>query len=268
MRTLLLGALISVAVVVGASAADLATPPAPVYTKAPMPAAAYNWTGFYIGGNAGYASGRSDPSTTTEFTPTNYWNSLSVPQVNAAGVGSVNHNGFVGGGQAGFNWQTGALVVGAEVEFDSFHLNASRTAGATYLCCAGSFQMTQSINTDWLFTARGRLGWAVNNWLFYGTGGLALTNFSHQSVFADTFGAAENVTDSSTKAGWVAGAGIEYGLSANWILRGEYLHLDFGSLSSISILGPVAVTGCNCTRMFHNANLTSDIGRFGIDYKL
>jgi len=174
MKKLLLVGLAFGALIAPAVAADL-PPQAPVFTKAPAPIPVYNWTGFYVGGNAGYGAGRSDPSTTTEFTPTNYWNILSVPQVNAAGTGGVDPNGFVGGAQAGFNWQTGGLVLGAEIDFDSFHLSGSRTAGATYLCCApNSFQMTQSVNTDWLFTTRGRLGWAADNWLFYGTGGIAV----------------------------------------------------------------------------------------------
>jgi outer membrane immunogenic protein len=253
----------------GTSAAGLLITPGPAYAKKPVPAPApvYTWNGFYVGGNTGYASASSDPSTTTIFTPADYWDILSVPQVNAAGTGSVSPHGFVGGVQAGYNWQTGAWVLGTEVDFESFHLNASRTAGATYLCCAGSFLMTQTTSADWLFTARARLGWAADNWLFYGTGGLAVTDLSHQSVFSDTFGAAENVNDSTTKAGWAAGAGIEYAFLTNWRVRGEFLYVSFGSVTSTSILGPVAIVGCSCTPMFHSANLNVDIARLGVNYK-
>src|SRR5271154_2993275 len=96
-KILLLRATILLAMIVGASAADLPLAPAPILVKAPAPDPVYSWTGFYIGGNAGYAWGRSDPSTTTVFTAADYWNPLSVPQVNAAGTGSVSPDGFVGG---------------------------------------------------------------------------------------------------------------------------------------------------------------------------
>ncbi len=242
---------------VAANAAGLYSYEGP-YGPAPI------WTGFYLGVNAGYGWGSSNASTTTEFAPTNYWFASSVPLVNGAGTGTVSADGFVGGGQAGYDWQFGHLVLGAEADFGSFNLNGSRTAGANYICCAGSFQMTQSVNADWLLTARARLGWAANRWLVYGTGGVAVTDLSHRSIFADTFGAAENVNDSAMKVGWAAGAGLEYAFSPNWSLKAEYLHLEFGSVSSISILGGAAASFP--TRMFHSADLDTDIARAGINY--
>lgn len=265
-RTIILGIIGFVALAAGsASAADL--PIGPVY-KAVVQPTAFSWTGFYVGGNVGYGWGNSDPSTTTEFTSSNYWDIRSVPQVNTAGIGRVLPSGFVGGVQAGYNWQTGGLVLGAEVDFDSAELRASRTAGTAFACCVGnSFSMMQTTNTNWLFTARGRFGWAIEHWLIYGTGGVALTDLSHRSIYADTFGAGENVIDHGTKAGWVAGGGIQYAVTANWIIRGEYLHDSFDSISSVSILGPTLITGCSCTRMFHSVNFNNDIGRLGVDYK-
>jgi outer membrane immunogenic protein len=268
MKDWLIGAALLLAMTASASAEDLSHAPASTFGTAPVLVPVQGWTGFYIGGNAGYAWGNSDPSTTTEFTAADYWNILSVPQVNAAGAGRVKPDGFAGGVQAGYNWQTGGLVLGTEVDFGSFHLNASRTAGAVYLCCApASFAMTQTVNADWLFTARARVGWADKNWLFYGTGGLAVTDLSHRSSFADSFGAAENVNDSTTKTGWAAGGGIEYALLQHWTVRGEFLYVSFGSVSSTSILGPAAIVGCACTPMFHSANLNADIVRLGVNYK-
>jgi outer membrane immunogenic protein len=177
----------------------------------------------------------------------------------------------MGGGQIGYNFQFGQLVVGPELDFQSFHLSGSRTAGAVYACCGSkSFSMTQNVSTDWLFTARARAGWAADKFLIYGTAGLAETNLKHESAFGDTFGAAEDVTDSATKTGWAAGAGVEYALTRNWTVKGEYLHVDFGSVSSTSNLGPSSVTGSsptNPTNMFHNANLRADIARAGVNYK-
>jgi outer membrane immunogenic protein len=266
MKRIFIGLVIAAATAGAAAAADLASAP---YTKAAAMSPGYNWSGWYVGGNAGYAWGKSDPSTTTEFTPTNYWNVLSVPQVNAAGVGPrLNTSGFVGGGQFGYNYQAGNVVWGAETDFESFKLKGSRFGGAAYACCAGSFTLGQTTSTDWLFTLRGRLGWAANNLLLYATGGLAVTNLKYGEVFVDTFGANEAVNYSKTKAGWTVGAGAEYGIDKNWTVKAEYLYLDFGSLSGTSLLGPVAVTGaCNCTRMFHSTDLTAGVARLGVNYR-
>lgn len=263
----ILAGLILAALAAPAMAADLAPR---TYTKAAPIEPGYNWSGWYVGGNAGYAWGQSNPATSTEFTPTNYWNLLSVPQISAAGTGGrVNTNGFIGGGQAGYNFQTGNLVLGGEVDFESFNLKGSRSGGAVYACCApSSFVLNQTTSTDWLFTARGRVGFAANNLLVYATGGLAVTNLKYGETFVDTFGANEAVNYSKTKAGWTAGAGAEYGITKNWTVKAEYLYLDFGGLSGTSLLGPVAVTGaCNCTRMFHSTDLTASVARLGVNYR-
>jgi outer membrane immunogenic protein len=106
-----LAALILAVSAAAASAADMA--PAPVYTKAPVVVAPiYNWTGFYIGANAGGAWGNSDPRTSTVFSPTGYFEATSVPAVNAVGGSQrINDSGFTGGLTAGYNWQAGAAVV-------------------------------------------------------------------------------------------------------------------------------------------------------------
>jgi outer membrane immunogenic protein len=264
MKKILIGLVVAAAMAAPAVAADMAGAP---YTKAAPMSPGYNWTGWYVGGNAGYGWGSSDPATTTEYTATNYWSILSVPQVNTAGTGSrVSTSGFVGGGQLGYNYQTGNIVWGAEADFESFRLSGSRLGGAVYACCApSSFTLGQTTGTDWLFTLRGRLGWAANNLLLYATGGLAVTNLKYGEVFTDTIGASEAVNYSKTKAGWTIGAGAEYGISRNWTVKAEYLYLDFGGLSGTSLL---AGTGpCNCTRMFHSTDLTASVARLGVNYR-
>jgi len=146
-------------------------------------------------------------------------------------------------------------------------ISGSRTAGATYICCApDGFTMTQKVDTNWLFTARARLGWAADKWLVYGTGGVAVTKLSHQSILADTFGANENVTYSDTKSGWAAGGGIECAFLPNWTVRGEYLYVRFDSVSSISLLQETD-GATEPTRMFHSANLKANIARVGLSYQ-
>jgi outer membrane immunogenic protein len=267
-----------IATVAGAVLASGSAMAADLPLKAPPPVT-YSWTGFYIGGNAGYGWGRSDLDTTAAGPtyPPGYFAATSLPAINAAGQGSVDPHSFVGGGQLGYNWQTGSIVAGLEADFDYFRMNASRAVSGIYPCCIANspFTLAQSVSTNWLFTARPRLGWAVNNWLFYATGGVAVTDLSSSQSFTDaylsTINAGESFSASSTRAGWVAGAGIEYGVSRNWSLRAEYLHVDFGSVSGTGAMVPNAVLiaqGNTAPNPFnHSANLTADILRLGINYR-
>src|SRR5476649_920545 len=146
-RNLLLVATI-LSVVAGTSvyAADL---PAKVYS--PMsPVSVINWTGFYAGLNAGYGWASINDATT--------------------GVNS-NLNGFLGGGQVGYNWQTGALVLGVEGDFQGSSQKRSTTT------TIGGIAFTVDQTLPWFGTARGRIGYAAGPWLFYGTGGLAWANY-------------------------------------------------------------------------------------------
>src|SRR5882672_9624928 len=115
-KMLLTGAALLTVVSGSAMAADLTRPaaPAPVYSKAPMMAPISNWTGAYIGVNAGYAWGDSEAATTTLSPPPAYFAASSVPAIAAAGAQTINPNGFTGGGQLGYNWQMGSSVFGLE----------------------------------------------------------------------------------------------------------------------------------------------------------
>jgi outer membrane immunogenic protein len=74
---------------------------------------------------------------------------------------------------------------------------------------------------------RGRAGYAVNNILFYGTGGLA---------FGELLGETYGLSESHTSAGWTAGVGVEFGLAPNWSAKIEYLYVDLAQ-SNFSITG-------------------------------
>src|SRR6476620_1381795 len=135
MKKILLASACLLALTGAASAADLAARP---YTKAPVAVASvYNWTGFYLGivGGGAWENGSGDPKM---------------------------KGGFVGG-TAGYNWQTGNVVFGIEADGSWADVNASATA----------LGVTVTSKTDALGTVRGRIGYAVNNVLFYGTGGYA-----------------------------------------------------------------------------------------------
>jgi outer membrane immunogenic protein len=182
-----------------ATAADL---PAP----APMPAApvtyvppVYSWTGFYIGGHAG--GGFANSSWSDPFT---------------GGSNSFKSSGFVGGGQIGADLQFNMLVVGVEGDFSWTGLRGS-----------GTDSIGDTINTklDWTSTVTGRAGVAFDRLLVYGKGGVAFAR--DQSTFTDTL--ANSSSNSLTRTGWTAGAGLEYGLTKNWSAKVEYDYLGFGS---------------------------------------
>jgi outer membrane immunogenic protein len=198
-----------------AFAADLS----PVF-KAPPPAAVpYTWTGRYGGINAGYSWGRV-PYSKTEGGA-------------AVTSGTLTPNSFIGGGQFGYNFQAGALVFGVEGDI-SWRNGSDATAFIAPSGASTNFFDRQ----NWVGTLRPRVGIAANNWLFYGTGGLAFGSFQHSYTETQPGGATRTASESSTETGWTAGGGIEYAPSDHWSLGLEYLYQDFGK-STLSQPGQV-----------------------------
>ncbi len=245
-------------------AADIAR----VY-KAPPPApVVYNWSGFYIGGNAGYAWGNSD--TYTSVVSTGGLPAASVTAINALrGPLSLSDSGFTYGAQAGINIQTGNWVWGGEVDLSSIRFSDTVLNNTNIVTAGGSRAgaFSDAFETNWLITGRGRLGFAANNWLFYGTGGLAFTNYRYTHSFRDApagFGPGfEDAVLNRSNVGWTAGGGIEYGYG-NWSLKAEYLYVDFASKS---VSAPVFYTPGAAGTFTHTADLTTQIVRLGLNYR-
>lgn len=189
MKKLLLSAVAPIALGCAASAqaADLSYGSRAPYTVN-QPLNAYSWAGPYLGGNLGYAWGSVD-------------NNPAKP------------SGFSGGVQAGYNWQTGSWVFGVEGDI--------QVTGAEDTFAPWKF------SNPWFGTLRGRAGYAFNNILFYGTGGLAFGELRGQ-----TFG----LSDSHTTAGWTVGVGAEVGIAQNWSAKIEYLYVDLAD-SNYTITG-------------------------------
>jgi outer membrane immunogenic protein len=161
----------------------------PVYGSPPPPPVYYNWMGCYAGLNAG-------------------------------GVWSINDMtaGFAGGGQAGCNWQMNAFVLGGEADVQYTGLEGSHDA------LGGTTTIHEDFRSRWLATFRGRLGWVINpSMLIYGTGGLAVAN-------VDTTASWDSGTasDSTTRAGWTIGTGLEWKFTPQWSVKAEYLYVDLG----------------------------------------
>lgn len=197
-----LGVAVAVALMGGvASAADIQRGP---YVSGPS--GAYNWVGPYVGANAGYQWG----STT---------NNPTKP------------SGLTGGVQAGYNWQYGQFVFGAETDL--------QLSGADDVFAGWKF------SNPWFGTVRGRAGYAMNNILVYGTLGLAYGGLKGET--------AAGLTESKTLGGWAGGLGMEVGFTPNWTARAEYLYIDLGDRN-------YAITG--------SANgLESSILRLGLNYR-
>jgi len=235
-------------------------------------AAQYNWTGGYLGVNAGGAWGNSDVRTGTVFSPTGYFAASSATSIHSAGKGSVSPGGFTGGTQGGYNWQTGSLVLGLEADFEYLGQDSTRSVGPiVYPCCSPTtYSLKQKLKTDNLFTLRPRAGWAMNNWLFYGTAGLAVSSINTSFAFTDTFATAHaSGSKTSIQPGWVVGAGVEYGLTPRWTLRGEYLYADLSEVTVKSNnLGAFTPSIPFPTNGFtHKADLAANIFRVALNFK-
>jgi outer membrane immunogenic protein len=190
---------------VGAGAAAAADLPHPSYYTATAPLSAYSWTGPYLGGNLGYEWGATSNNPTRP-------------------------SGFAGGIEGGYNWQTGQLVLGGEADFS--------LSGANDTFAPWKF------SNPWFGTLRGRAGFAVNNFLIYGTAGVAFGELDAQTVGL--------VSESHTNVGWTAGVGVEAGLAANLSAKVEYLFVDLAS-------NTFTVTGAS-------NGLTASVFRMGVNY--
>ena len=271
MKKAILGAIALLAIGGSASAADFKRP---VY-KAPPPAPApvLNWNGFYFGANAGYSFGRAS-------------HAVFAGTVSAADVGT-NVNGWLGGVQAGYNWQIDrSWLIGFEADIQVTGERAARnvdggTTRTTVL--GGDFNLVSQLSATnhyslpWFSTFRGRLGVLADpSFLLYATGGLAVGEVKYATqnfVTAQLFGpgatgaipdgpavttAGTAFSETQTRLGWTAGAGIEFKFSRNWSGKLEYLYVDLGRATYFS-----GVAGTQSEVRF-----VDHVARVGINYAL
>jgi outer membrane immunogenic protein len=215
---------------------------ADVPVKAPAAVVIPSWSGFYIGSHAGGAWGLNGDASAVTIT--------QVPfATDPVAFGRKSDFGVVTGVHAGFNWQTGSWLLGAEVDFSLASLRNEFNARPNSLGVptpAGNFFLMHT-DLNWLASARGRLGHTWGNSLLYVTGGAAWANITYSAVRHFAAIPPNNITSSSrTDAGWVAGGGGEYALSANWMLRAEYLYYHIKTSRSVTTTCAPAV-GCGLT---------------------
>jgi outer membrane immunogenic protein len=234
----------------------------------------FTWTGFYIGLNAGgiWSSGSRS---VTLFDPNAAVDGGFLNASFPGGLGNGNA-GFIGGGQAGYNWQTGAFVLGIETDFDGTTLSKSRDiVGPIFGPLGGSFAgdfftLHAKTSLDWLGTTRARLGFVAtpdNRLMIYATGGVAYAGGSSNFSFFDSNGGFWSGNPSSSRVGWTIGAGAEYALTNNWTIRGEYLYADLGSSNFTTVANPVAAAEFPGVVANGHINYNASIFRAAVNYK-
>jgi len=258
-----IGALVAVGFMGSAYAADM-----PV--KAPMqpPAAvgAADWTGFYVGANAGWSwldsadAGIGGSSIITI-------SQTAVPPTVPFAVG-LRPDGFLGGVQIGYNYQFAPQwLMGVEADFDFANVKDSNTVGLP----AGippTVATSASENIKWFGTFRGRLGWLANpNLLLFGTGGLAYGRVDYSGNIVEFPGLAPGrmfaASSSPTKVGWTVGAGAEWMFAKKWSVKAEYLYFDLGSET---LTGPQTNPVDPTQFATYSFNTRGSIARVGINF--
>jgi outer membrane immunogenic protein len=208
----------------------------------PPPAApAFSWTGVYFGLTAGWVG--ADNSIVNQATP-GADTAVPVPELatlaalSTGGLSVGRKSGFIGGAEIGYNYQINNWVAGIEADIQGI---AGQAVNGSITATSGSITstLTGSMDTRWLGTLRGRLGFLpAPTLLLYGTGGLAYgevgaTTSLSQSDPSISFSGSGIGGDGFTQlvAGWTAGGGVEWMFAQNWSAKLEYLHYDLGTTS-------------------------------------
>jgi outer membrane immunogenic protein len=230
----------------------------------------YNWSGPYVGLNGGWAKAASKSSTTGVFSPNGtapaYLWEMDRLAFNTAGNPALRSDNFVGGIQGGYNRQFGRFVLGGEIDLNSMNINNGEAATTGLPSWPGSrVTFRSSINTDWLMTVRPRIGYAFQNWLFYATGGLAITKMKSKWAYWDSRGLGESDSASKVKPALILGGGVEVGLWKNWSIKGEYLYADFGKVSGSGVCPSFGII--QSSPFHHKTDLKTHIVRAGLNYR-
>jgi outer membrane immunogenic protein len=230
-KLLLIGVCASAFVAAPALAADL---PARAYPAQVASVPVFSWTGFYLGANIGGA-----------------WSKSTITD-NVTGASlSSSSNGFIGGGQVGYNWQFGSWILGVEGDIDGTSINKTSNAVPTAF---GTLQASAS--TDWIATLAGRVGFAFDHWMIYGKGGGAWVQNS-ATLSNLTTGASASASD--TASGWMAGVGAEWAFAGPWSAKLEYNHVELDNWSP-STSSVIINDRLNLSRHI-------DMVKFGVNYR-
>lgn len=172
-----------------------------------VPRYSFSWTGFYLGGHFGYG-----------------WGDNSIANVDGDGLNgtdgfSIHPSGFLGGIQAGYNWQFDGALFGLEGDLGILGADDEERTGTAF------------VDTEYggYGTLTGRLGFIQNRWLFYVKGGLAIADIETKAgALSGGDPVPGDFTDlDETRLGYAVGGGAEYGFHPNWSMKFEYLYMNF-----------------------------------------
>jgi outer membrane immunogenic protein len=243
MRIISSVALVYVALSGIAIAADMRPPPAP---PAAAPYERPAWSGFYFGGNGGGGFGNADNDFRVAGGPT----FASVSQ---------SLKGALGGGQIGYNWQSGAWVLGVEADFQASSLKGHISTPCLAPFCALPLTASYSQEVSWFGTVRGRIGYAQAGWLLYATGGYAYGRVeTNASASAGALTASSNVNE--TDNGWTVGGGTEVMLLPQWSVKVEALYVDLGTKNTTYVFAGLPTIN-------DSKHVTFSIARAGLNFR-
>jgi outer membrane immunogenic protein len=205
----------------------------PVFIPVPV----YNWSGFYVGGNAGI--GWSNGGNVT----------VADPKLGPQSVSVSSHSGFIGGGQIGYNFQAGEFVYGVEADIQYADIGSSVNWGPY-----GRLGVSTGSNGEYFGTVRGRAGYAIDRTLIYATGGLAYGGLNSSPLGGNA----------TSNVGYALGGGVEYAFTEHWTAKVEalYINLSNGSNRTIAVTNggvvyPISVSSGN----------GGGLVRVGVNYK-
>lgn len=194
-----------------ATAADLPIRPAP---NAPPAVVVFDWSGLYIGGHIGYGYAEADVTDRT-----------ILGGVNLTSTQRIESEGFLGGVQAGWNYQIGRFVLGAEADYSFADIKGDVTT------TIAGVDVSRSSNVTWIATATARLGYAWDRVMVYSKLGAAFAEFDYTNNLVQNGASVLNATASETRVGFTVGTGIEWAFAGGWSAKAEYNYMDFGRKS-------------------------------------
>jgi outer membrane immunogenic protein len=242
--------------------------------KAPAPALVASWAGWYVGLNAGWvgSTGNTINITGTDTDGGGLGSALAAGNIPAAI--NLGYSGVLGGGQVGYNWQSGNVVYGLEADLDAVSAQSSVTVpDARFIPPAGlqsPFTISAARQLDAVGTLRGRLGITpIAPFLLYVTGGLAFGEHEVGIGINDPAAIPPAVLFNQTatwSAGWTLGAGGEWMFAPRWSIKAEYLYVDLGNVSSTINYAYTTLAGPQTSSLTATVHDRDNIVRGGINY--
>ena len=243
--------------------------------------ATYDWSGGYVGANAGAGINNSSFKNDYYYAGQNSVDDLTSGLINDLDYsGSASDTAFSAGMLAGYNWEMSGFVLGAEADFNYLGFSSSKKNNVSdvmsQVLAPENTNASDTIDYDsnWFGTVRARLGYAIDNVLIYGTGGIAYGKMDVTQNLTASNGSESASWQGSTggwNMGWTVGGGVEYGID-RWTLGAEYLYVDLGSYDwraqgNVNLANATVQDDWSQVNMKGQADLKFSIARATVKYR-